>query len=272
MTTIYKISGYVRWDAKGDVITGSKGGGSYTPPVSSSGLDGSGVTGQVAFWLDENTLISDHGLSYDSTTETLFIANIKGRDADDDSDADSSGAADSQDLTLHAGNSIIGQGLKAGDIYIVPGEGDTYGSIYLGDDNCTNANINIEAKGSGADVSLSFVQKGSGNIAFGNWGTYITNLFAVEYIMLSSALTYIGINDNDAVIAGLNGASNGNSDGLSIRIHGGTGASWGTTHKGGDIFIYGGAPYGAGDEGKVYIGTSSTVGKDVYAHDFILIP
>jgi hypothetical protein len=81
MTTIYKISGYVRWDAKGDVITGSKGGGSYTPPVVSSGLDGAGAAGRVAYWLDENTLTNDDNLTYEVDSAgrgTLSVPNILG--------------------------------------------------------------------------------------------------------------------------------------------------------------------------------------------------
>jgi hypothetical protein len=77
-TPIYKITEYVNWKGTSPIFSGaSAGGGVVIPEPAGGGLDGSGAAGQIAFWLDNNTVVGDEGLTYnvDSSGEGELIIN-----------------------------------------------------------------------------------------------------------------------------------------------------------------------------------------------------
>ena len=99
-TTIYKISSYVNWKLSGTGVVISGGGGSVVVPP--KGLDGSGLTNQVAFWVDTDTLTGDDGFIYEvdsAGTGVLGVNYIKGI-------GDSSGA--NSVLYLHGDSLFLG--------------------------------------------------------------------------------------------------------------------------------------------------------------------
>jgi hypothetical protein len=170
MTTVYKISGYVRWDAKGDVITGSKGGGSYTPPVSSGGLDGSGVAGQVAVWLDENTLIGEDPMwQVDSTGYNIstvmpnagvFIGTME-----------------------LSGNAFWEVGaiygiINSGGLQIVPPDVNGEGILYLGQGESVSFQQSIYVAGINDNISLFLIPKGTGVVQTSS------DIYANDFILI----------------------------------------------------------------------------------------
>jgi hypothetical protein len=81
-TPIYKITEYVNWKGTSPIFSGaSAGGGVVIPEPAGGGLDGSGAAGQIAFWLDNNTVVGDEGLTYEvdsSGNGILTLSHITG--------------------------------------------------------------------------------------------------------------------------------------------------------------------------------------------------
>ena len=167
---------------------------------------------------------------------------------------------DAGDLTLKAGSAIYGDSLSmAGNLYLVPGE--TYNhnisTIYLGNSGFAGGAIYIQADGSADDVSLALKAKGIGLIEIGSSGAGNLVLESDTTSIYGSLSVYgnLSLSANHDYTIGV--ANTNNADAYDLTIigsnAGGTGGDW----DGGNIFIYGGDPYGAGAPGEIYFGTGA---------------
>jgi hypothetical protein len=262
-TPIYKITEYVNWKGTSPIFSGAGSGGGFVEQPVTSVLDGSGVAGQVAFWLDNNTLVGDDEFTYEFNSgigSILYVKNIFGKDANDVN-------INGQDLTFKAGDAINGSGASwGGNIYFAPGVNDINGSssIYFGGLNYTDYSVFVQTEGILTDVGLSVSSKNAGPMQIVSPQGAVTVQGATAAV-INAPLILMGGALNTVV-----SAYPGTPKGYDFTLKGGYGANIGVT-DGGDLYLCGGAAYGGGLEGKVYISDGAN-GKDIYAHDFILIP
>jgi hypothetical protein len=250
-TTIVNVSG-------GGGIAGGSGGGQ--PPAYISIIQGTPVAGQVAVFHDVSSIEGDSNFTYDSVTGTLTIPIIDALDGSlkhliitaGDS---ASGVQNPGKLVLKAGDAIAGQGTGGGNIYLVPGNGDWLGRVLLGDSNYEGYSIYLGVEGVQTDVSFAFLQKGVGNLAFGDWNTGSTSIYGTYFNLSTANGVFIGWYDiRDEVLSALPGSVGySHPNGGKLTIKGGDGAGGGN-NNGGDLVVIGGKKAGSGVDGSVYLG------------------
>jgi hypothetical protein len=274
-TPIYKITEYVDWKGTSAIYSGaSAGGGFVTQPVTEV-LDGSGVAGQVAFWLDNNTLVGDAGLTYEVDSAGIGTLQVDGLgiqgdliDAQDGhlkhltiaaGDAYGTAGSDAGDLKLKAGNALTGDnGSVSGNIYLVPGcrpdvTNNYLGRINLGDASFKGDTITFDTYYCyNANVDLGFYAKGSGSVNFLSMGGHIAFL-ASTYVSCETPELRLGSYGDDPLVLAYD--NNMGRKGSSLKLQAGkcysqVGQNW----DGGDILLNVGAPSGTGVTGYVYLG------------------
>ena len=292
-TTIYKISSYVNWKLSGTGVVISGGGGSVVVPP--AGLDGGGVAGQVAFWLDNDTLTGDEGFVYEvdsAGTGVLGVNYIRGI-------GDSSGA--NSVLFISADNIFLSE---TGIIGCLPeaGEADTsvvmydpitgqlsYGTgggdslwediggvlspiddhgVQIGDINITYQTIQISPTEESNGHNLT-IQAGDGATAGGiltlQSGYGESNMFhgdvnisgyVINLTPDTDSFVYIVNPDNAGTKVTLQ-AYGQPSTGLPFYIKGGDAWAGAGDQNGGDLHLEGGTKMNAGTTGKIFVGTGS---------------
>jgi hypothetical protein len=169
-------------------------------------------------------------------------------------DASGSAGTDGGNVYLRAGNAIWGDsGSVGGFIYLISGEGyeasQTH-TIYLGDNSTVSTARSIQCAGSPSNINLSISAKGTGSIYLGS-----------DHLNINSTRISLGYNlafDNyykDYSIYCVAGYSS-HPTGYNLSIYAGAGYGTGD-NAGGNVYIYGGAPNGAGLRGDVYFGSGS---------------
>jgi hypothetical protein len=243
-------------------IATSLGGGN----VSSTGTP---VNNQVAVWTDATTIEGTTGLTYDSATGILDVTTIA-RPAGvvqsiNISAGNASGAAgtDGGSVIIKGGNAILSDtGSDPGRVFLVSGNGynsTVDGIVFLGDSNSIAVAQSIYAYGASANVSLYLRAKGTGSIIIGGTGSPVS---VYSTLGITSNLTLGGDilfgNTRNAKIDGAKGGAI-NDPGYDLTIVAGAGSDiiLGNSN-GGNLCLYGGAPYGTGTRGNIYFGTGST--------------
>lgn len=218
---------------------------------------GTPVDNQVAVWTDATHIEGSTGLTY--LSGVLGVSTI---DAGDGvlkhlalyaGDASGGAGTDAGDLILKAGSAIYGDsGSFYGKVYIVPGNDYSTSlpsKVYFGDSSYNGSYIILTVESSGSNMSLDLWSKGSSFINIGENSSQPTAIRGLLY--LAGNLYFYGL--SDSLIYGANVYG---QNGPSITIRGGHPNDG--NFNGGNLYLYGGAPYGTGTRGNVYFGDGAS--------------
>lgn len=210
------------------------GGENIITPSDSSGV---GIlVGNI--YIDGSTIYTAQGDNSDLTIQAGDASGASGNDAGN--------------LILKAGDALLGDnGSTNGIIYIVPGSGyssSPNGIIYIGDATSINSAMDITCAGTSSNVSLYMYPKGSGTFYLGSTSAQIE---------MRNTATIDGNLTFKSAERTISGANRYQNNGYGLTIKGGDPYGTVSDYNGGNVYLYGGAPTGAGLRGDLYFGTGS---------------
>jgi hypothetical protein len=219
-------------------------------------FDGTDLSAPNALKVDQiNEFTTDAGVTIDGLEiKDYNITAPDGSSSDGQSigiyGGDADGATnDGGHVYIRGGNAILADNQSlTGNIYLSPGSPFTqYSSaprVYIGDPNYDGRYSVIQAEGSGSDVTLQLLPKGTGSVILGIDSTPSISLITPT----------INLGSLEDVVVQPSGAGGLQSDGYKITLRGGNGLGVGDT-DGGDLCFVGGNPNDSGSRGNIYLGT-----------------